>query len=907
MLVEFLKSVLPTQGYKCWVEINRAKKVTQGFVPTIEELAAKVLEISARGNDAYFALGGYATDRNRRAANAGWFKCFWADIDCGEGKPHATQEDALSAIDEFCDRCPLPIPGIVKSGNGLHAYWVLDREISRAEWLPVAERFKLLCVKGFSADPTRTADAASILRPPQTRNYKDPSNPRDVELYDLADFLPSPVESIDSPSCTNPSISAVKKQGVNSPLPISNSLSSGIRQGFDPDLVVSEGGRNNAVHRCACYLRAKGFSEEETYLQGLEYSQKKCVPPLPEDEARKAIASGIAFIKATQPAPVVKDDELPKKLPHGFRWDRGALYYDAKGKDESGKDIVEPHCVSDKPIFFKGLANKEAGERCHSSVMKVFDREEGWHEFVMSMEQVYSNDWRPEISKHGGTINYGKDKYFKQFMVESERIARDMPKIKQYNQLGWKNDYKSFLVGNTIFHAAGDPEKAIGTPKLQPFMNFMTPRGTLEGWQAAAQKFTMKGAEPLLAFLVASFAAPLVPFTLDAGNGGCVFSMRTEESGYGKTPTVQAVSSVWGEMSACRVTGTYTLNRIQTELVHRCHLPQIVEEMPMTDEMILSRFIKDFTNGTSKGRLNSRGEIAGEPEYFQTILMSMSNISLYELVKMHDEPMSHRIFEISPPLPPEVLLDNLGAITREMGMNCGMAGIEFMRYVMQPSVMQWVLYQLRGPKAEILGEMQAKYRKLMATVGADRYVVGLLSAMEVTAVLLNHTGILEFEVDRLMNYLLEASKWMLTAGVVLKDATPILRPIEHLTEFLNTHWQNVVLVAGPHIQYQTQIAIQLPKGEVYMRRERNTETLYIDQKPLQRWCTERRLDTRKLAAELQTIGVLKKTSVSVTLGGGVTELSTGRSYCWEVDMKHPSIAHAAEVQVAGKNVLSLKL
>ena len=66
MLVEFLKLVLPTQGYKCWVEINRYKKATQGFVPTIEELAAKLLEISARGSDAYFALAGYVTDRNRR-------------------------------------------------------------------------------------------------------------------------------------------------------------------------------------------------------------------------------------------------------------------------------------------------------------------------------------------------------------------------------------------------------------------------------------------------------------------------------------------------------------------------------------------------------------------------------------------------------------------------------------------------------------------------------------------------------------------------------------------------------------------------------------------------------------------------------------------------------------------------
>ena len=62
-----------------------------------------------------------------------------------------------------------------------------------------------------------------------------------------------------------------------------------------------------------------------------------------------------------------------------------------------------------------------------------------------------------------------------------------------------------------------------------------------------------------------------------------------------------------------------------------------------------------------------------------------------------------------------------------------------------------------------------------------------------------------------------------------------------------------------------------------------------------------------LMAELKAIGVLRRTSVPISLGGGVTELSTGRSYCWEIDMRHEAIAHAAEVQIEGKNVLKLKL
>src|SRR5665213_3143002 len=180
LLENFLKQVLPSEGFKCWVQINAAKDVVQGLVPTIEELAKKLREIDAAGHDTYFGCASFISPKNRRQGNAGWTKSFWLDIDAGEGKPYATAEDAIQACDEFCARAGLPVPGIVRSGNGAHAYWPLDKALSSAEWLPVAQRIKLLTVaQGFTCDPSRTADIASILRPPGTKNYKLPSRPKE--------------------------------------------------------------------------------------------------------------------------------------------------------------------------------------------------------------------------------------------------------------------------------------------------------------------------------------------------------------------------------------------------------------------------------------------------------------------------------------------------------------------------------------------------------------------------------------------------------------------------------------------------------------------------------------------------------------------------------------------------------
>ena len=60
-----------------------------------------------------------------------------------------------------------------------------------AEWLTVAERLKKVCAEqGLLADPAVTADAARILRVPNTHNYKD-NPPLPVQVYGIE--KPKPV------------------------------------------------------------------------------------------------------------------------------------------------------------------------------------------------------------------------------------------------------------------------------------------------------------------------------------------------------------------------------------------------------------------------------------------------------------------------------------------------------------------------------------------------------------------------------------------------------------------------------------------------------------------------------------------------------------------------------------------
>ena len=93
------------------------------------------------------------------------------------------------------------MPGLVRSGGGVHAYWVLDCILNPEEWLHTAQRLKLLIASaGLLSNPSDlavTADIARILRAPGTQNYKLP-RPRPVEVIDEAYFEPVSYENFNA-------------------------------------------------------------------------------------------------------------------------------------------------------------------------------------------------------------------------------------------------------------------------------------------------------------------------------------------------------------------------------------------------------------------------------------------------------------------------------------------------------------------------------------------------------------------------------------------------------------------------------------------------------------------------------------------------------------------------------------
>ena len=180
---EFLRLVLPESGTYCLAAIL-GKKVEHLFLPAIADFEPASGAIDPPANQ-YFACASFLDGSERKQSNVAWVKSFWLDVDSNkdDGSGYPTQAEAASAVVAFIKATGLPHPVVVSSGNGLHLYWPLEREVSPEVWLPIAKRLKAVCAEhGLRADPTCTADSARILRIPGTFNYRDPSNPKPVEV-----------------------------------------------------------------------------------------------------------------------------------------------------------------------------------------------------------------------------------------------------------------------------------------------------------------------------------------------------------------------------------------------------------------------------------------------------------------------------------------------------------------------------------------------------------------------------------------------------------------------------------------------------------------------------------------------------------------------------------------------------
>jgi hypothetical protein len=192
MLKQFYEKALPSQGVYCVSGLTNGRMANR-FAETLDGVLEEVQKLKDKKADVFVALGTFE-GYSRKADDCLYVRSFFIDLDVGEGKEFATKEDAHAGIESILIQTGLPEPVRIDSGGGIHAYWIMDTDIPKDEWKSAAEVFKALCLKYAAIDPVVTADAARIMRCPETFNYKT-GTPRptsvitdEIHVYSWAEF-----------------------------------------------------------------------------------------------------------------------------------------------------------------------------------------------------------------------------------------------------------------------------------------------------------------------------------------------------------------------------------------------------------------------------------------------------------------------------------------------------------------------------------------------------------------------------------------------------------------------------------------------------------------------------------------------------------------------------------------------
>lgn len=702
--LEFLQTILPDEGnYYLVLFTKRLNDKGESFklhkpYPDLESMAyaAEEFDRDPQYVAVYHACGSYlapyieveGTNRwgkigkkYRVPENQKRAKSFWVDLDCGqekfdEGKGYLDKREAAKAIFKFADTVGWPRPMLVGSGNGVHAYWPLTKAITVQKWTAVARVLKAsLAHAGVLADPTRTADFASILRPAGTNNRKN-GECKPVEVRSrCAPCDPGELAVSISEYATTNGVKLIKESVRNAP-PVSdiNSDLTGHLNQF-PDIPVDAaqvadkcaqmawfrdtGSAGNYEHwRCAIgitkyttggleiahewssnapdYDEAGTNTRYETWNAGPTKCEtfSACNPKGCEGcEFKGKVTTPLQLgrvipINVEQVETVVTDEgeeqevEVPA-IAYGYTWSNGLLARMLPDKD----GIMQAHPFSNILFYPTSRIRTEDGTyrigmRMHLPSKKVRD-------FEMTAEAMASQtDMLRALARYELMQSNHKDagSHMAAYLRDQlETLKRKVEEVNTLTSFGWKDDESSFLLGDRLFLKDGTSRKVQvsgGASKYAPAFARPKNANVSKYAEAVNYMYSRPGREHWQYALVAGWGSILSPFCEELYKG-LMLAVQGGDSGKGKTTVAYASLYAFGnaiDLSLNSKDG-FTPNALWLMMATFNNVPLLMDELTKMDATTFSDVAYGVANGQEKVRLQSRG---GQVSFANTLRWRLS-------------------------------------------------------------------------------------------------------------------------------------------------------------------------------------------------------------------------------------------------------------------------------------------
>ena len=888
----FLEAVLGDSGYYCvWANRISDERKIQKFYETIDAALHAAHNLDGDGYDAYFALGTFEEAGSRKVANVKQLRSFFLDLDCGQakydkGEGYLTQADALAALREFCKKLKLPRPTIINSGRGIHVYWPLTAPVSRDAWIPMAERFKALCQKEkLIIDPSVPADAARILRVPETHNYKDdpptavhivgsPANavafdafcdllgddnegvfknptrytPREADAIMQAlsgsitnRFKTILIKTMEGTGCAQIGEVVMNQENVSEPL---------WRAGLSVAKFCVDGGK--AIHRISEkhpeYSPAR-TEEKASHIKGPylctrfdEYRPGVCPECKHWNKIKSPIVLGREVMEADEEDNVVLEKPLGvphaapikftiPKYPHPyFRGKNGGVFKHTKTNEGEDKDVM---VYFNDLYVVRRLKDPELGE---SVVMRLHLPRDGVREFTLPLTAVGTKDeFRKYLATQGvAVLNVAELMEYTMRWVNELQFTAEADEARR--QFGWTDDEgKSFALGNMEVFADRVEVSSPSSATVGLFPIFQ-PRGTLEAWKNTLAFYSRPGMEAHQFMVGLSFGSVLMQFQ---PINAAAFHLYSKDSGLGKTTGMLAGASIWGDpdllMMQERDTFNSKMNRAEVYKNLICYMDELTNTKPQD----LSDWAYQLPSGLQRNRMGAKGNVErvrGKP--WKTLFGTTGNTSMLERIALYKalpKAEAQRILEHRAERVHFATKDETDQFAAALKENYGHAGVPYLQYIMAN------LEQVK----ELCNATQRKLDASAGLAAENRFWSALASRTISGLILAKKAGLIDWEIAPIANWIIKVMKnAKQTVGEMATDVESIL------TDYLAENYSNILRIKSTDDARKGATGLDhlihpeaVPRGNnLVARYEYDLKKLYLLPKPLKAWCGKQQIN-----------------------------------------------------------------
>lgn len=693
MLKQFYEKVLPSQGVYCVTVIGTDKKAYNRFAESLDALINLIERYSQQKQNIFVAPGSFKSF-SRMASNAMYMKSFFIDLDVGEGKGYESKSDAMEALDHLTTAAELPLPYVVDSGGGIHAYWVFDSDIPIAEWKPYADKFKAKVQEYIPIDPAVTADAARIMRCPSTVNYKydppcetsllfDESEEYSFEAFkeflgvieltpeqQVLQVLASAVKGLDddtkqllktdnmetvfdiiaTKSMEGEGCNQIKYMIENAATleePLWHSGLSIARHCVDWEESIHELSREYPKYDAAETLRKANETHGKPHsCTAIESRNPGGCDGCP---FRGKITNPLALGRRLREAPAVAEEDavreeadpqvvpaFPAALRPYVRGENGGIYYIPPPKVDKKGGVTQ-----DDPILLfshdlypvKRMYNPIDGA---ALMMRLHLPNDGVRDFTLPMASVYAQDKLKEtLGKMEATFYPRHLPLIADYFIKWNEYMINAKTAEQMRmQMGWTDDKAGFVVGHREIRSDGKVLQTAASPMVNMQAKLIRTEGSYDLWKEAANKLDILGFEMHAFTLFAGFGSPLMHLT--STSGGAI--SLTGPSGNAKTGALYAALSIYGSPKELSVAGerSATENALIAWMLGFKNITLGIDEASNKKPENLSHLVHSISQGKGKLRMQASVNAVREIEQSASLIaIFTSNQSMYDKMVMY--------------------------------------------------------------------------------------------------------------------------------------------------------------------------------------------------------------------------------------------------------------------------------